>query len=196
MKRFIKTAAKVLYDYIVVLILYLIVIYTFIAITKDRFIELIPYYGLVFLVFVFLLIYLDMNKIAVKERKPQYGYKAYPFKGFVYGLVGVIPLAVIVVIASLIQFQNTFLNNLRHIGINVLLGPMYIIIRWLKEEPVGYASALMVLPVISMLGYLSGYLGIGKKQKIKNDTAEEKFVKSPWNPSNSDDTKKDNTKKK
>lgn len=194
MKSFIRTAFRVFYNYIVSLILYLILIFTFIALAKDRYIELIHYYGLIFFAITALLIYSDMNKIALKERKPQYGYKVYPVKGFVYGLVGVIPIAVIVAVASLIKFSDTFLNNLKHVGVNALLGPMYFIIRWQNEEPLGYVLAILILPVVSMLGYLSGYLGIGKKKrKLK---AEEKFVKSPWNPSNSDNAKGDNTKKK
>lgn len=198
MKSFFRTATKVLFDYIVVLIIYVILIYSFIATSKDKFNDLLPYYGMVFLAFAFLLIYLDMNKIAVKERKPEYGYKAYPFKGFVYGLVAVIPLAVIVVIASLIQFKDTPLNNLKHIGVNMLLGPMYFIIRWLKEEPIGYAAAIMVLPVISMLGYLAGYFGIGITNKVKKNkpSVEKNFTKSPWNPTNTSDEKGKGAKKK
>ena len=68
MKRFIKTSARVLYNYIVSLILYLVFIFLYISIAKDMYIEYVHYYGLIFFAIAFLLIYSEMNKIAAKEK--------------------------------------------------------------------------------------------------------------------------------
>ena len=126
-----------------------------------------------------------MKSIAIKEKKPQYNLNPYPLKGLVYGLIGAMPIALIVAVASLISLKGEVALRLREVAINTFLGPLYFLIRWLDESPIGYASAILLLPLIATLGYLAGYYGINITEKIfkKKPVPEKGFTKSPWNPS-------------
>jgi len=198
MKNYVKNGAKVLFDYAIVLIIFGILIYVLLIITKDSFNNWLPYYSLLLFLVAFLLIYTDMKSLALKEKKPQYDLHPYPFKGLVYGLIGVIPIALIVAVAAGIHLENDIAQHLKHVAINAFLGPMYFIIRWLNEAPVGYIAAIILLPLIAMLGYLAGYYGINIMEKIKKKKVvpEKAFTKSPWNPTNASGISKGKKKKK
>ena len=186
MKYFIKNGAKVLFDYIVVLIIFGVFIYPFMSLTGDNFNTWLPIYCFIIFLFAFLIIYGDMNRLAEKEKKPQYDLHPYPMKGLVYGLIGIIPIALIVAVAAMITLENVAADRIRHLAINTFLGPMYFLIRWLNEAPIGYIAAILLLPLIAMLGYLTGYYGIHIINKLKKKKAvpEKGFTKSPWNPTN------------
>ena len=186
MRDYVRNGLKVLYNYIIVLVIYVIFIYVFLSITQDKFNDWLPLYCILLFIFLFFLLYTDMKALAVKEKRPQYDLHPYPLKGLVYGALGTLPVAVVVAVASLIRLQNDIIQHMKHVAINVFLGPMYFVIRWLHESPAGYAAAILLLPVIAMLGYLAGYYGfnIMDKVKKKKPEPEKKFTKSPWNPSN------------
>lgn len=202
MKNYIKNGAKILFNYAVVLIVFAIFIYPFMSFTKDSFNVWLPLYSILMFLFAFFIIYADMKSLAIKEKRPQYELNPYPLKGLVYGLIGVIPIALIVAVASLIRLENSVADHLKHVAINAFLGPMYFLIRWLNEAPVSYVAAILLLPLLSMLGYLAGYYNInimGKLMRKKTVTTEKPFTKSPWNPTNASGTstgkKKNKTKK-
>ncbi len=187
MKNFIKSSAKILFDYAMVLIVFAIFIYVFMSITKDNFNTWLPYYCLLIFILAFYIIYTDMKNLAIKEKKPQYELNPYPLKGLIYGLAGTLPIALITAAAALVSLGNETAERIKHLAINVFLGPMYFLIRWMNETPLGYAAAILLLPLISMLGYLAGHYGINildKLRKKKQVPVEKGFTKSPWNPSN------------
>lgn len=195
MKQYMKTGGKILYDYAMSLIIFVVFLYPFIGLAGENLYTWLPLYCIIIFIFTFILIYSDMKALAIKEKKPQYELNPYPLKGLVYGLVGIIPVVIVAVVLSLLRFDNVTMDRLRHLAINTLLGPMYFIIGWMKESLIGYAAAILVIPILAMLGYLAGYFGIHIMKivfKKKNVVQEKGFTKSPWNPT----AGQKNTKKK
>ncbi len=185
MKQYIKTGGKILYDYAMSLIIFVVFLYPFIGLAKENLYTWLPLYCIIVFIFTFLLIYTDMKALAVKEKKPQYELSPYPLKGLVYGLFAIIPVVLVTGVLSLLRFDNSAADRLRHLAINTLLGPVYFIIGWMKESFIGYAAAILVIPILAMLGYLAGYFGINILKTVfkKKNVAQEKgFTKSPWNP--------------
>jgi hypothetical protein len=182
--NYIRNGAKVLFNYAMSLIVFIIFLYVFLSITKDNFGKYLPLYSILIFLFMFLIVYSDMEMLGIKEKKPQNNMNPYPLKGLVYGLIGTAPIALMIGVAALINLGD--LERIKHLAINCLLGPMYFFIKWLDESPVGYAAGLLLLPLIAMLGYLAGHYGfnITGKLKKKKVLAGKGFTKSPWNPSN------------
>ncbi len=197
MKMYIKNGMKILADYGMALIVFLIFLYPFFGLTKDNVYVWLPLYSGVFFVFAFAVIYADMKDLAKKEKKPQYDLKPYPLKGAVYGLVGIIPVAVLVLVGALLHFDGFTADRIRHLTINIILGPFYFVYRSLNESLTGYIFSVLLLPLMAMLGYLAGFYGIdifGKVFRKKASVQERAFTKSPWNPTNN--VKKSSGKKK
>ncbi|HEX2946257.1 MAG TPA: hypothetical protein VHT96_09925 [Clostridia bacterium] len=197
MKIYIKNGMKVLADYTMSLMVFLIFLYPFIGLTKGNLYRWLPLYSAIFFIIAYLAIYSDMRELAKKEKKPQYQLNPYPFKGAVYGLIGIIPVSVLVLAGSLMHFSNFTADRMRHLFVNALLGPLYFLFGTLKESIAGYIIALLTLPLIAMLGYLAGFYGIniiGKVFRKKEAEQERTFTKSPWNPTNN--AKKSSGKKK
>ncbi len=186
MKEYIKQGARILGNYCISLVIFAIFIYPFMSITGENFNKWLPLYCVIIFLFATLIIFSDMKTIAIKEKRPQYDLNPYPLKGLVYGLISIIPLAVITAASALFHFQDGIIDHLKHVAVNVLLGPMYFLIRLLKESPLGYAAALLLIPLIAMLGYLAGHYGVNITEKIrkKKPVQEKGFTKSPWNPTN------------
>jgi hypothetical protein len=196
-KSYIRNGMKVLADYCMALIIFLIFLYPFIGVTKGNLYKWLPWYSALILIIGFMAIYSDMKELAKKEKKPQYELKPYPFKGAVYGLIGVIPVSVLAIVGSLIHFNNFSADRIRHLLVNTILGPLYIIYGSMNESVAGYIISLALLPLIAMLGYLAGFYGIniiGKVFRKKKAEQERSFTKSPWNPTNN--AKKSSGKKK
>ncbi len=185
MKQLIKGGAKILYDYAMVLILFIVFLYPFIGIAGENFITWLPLYSILLFLFMFFLIYNDMKTLAKKEVKPQYELNPYPLKGLVYGLLSIIPISIIAFVLSQLRFEDRVVDRLRELAIDGLLGPVYFIIAWMNNSIIGYILAILVIPVLAMLGYLAGYYGIEIMSKIfkkKTVVQEKAFTKSPWNP--------------
>lgn len=198
MKNYIKNSAKILYNYAIVLIVFVIFIYVVMSITKDNFWRWLPLYSFTLFLFAFFIIYSDMKSLAMKEKKPQYDLDPYPFKGLVYGLIGVIPIVLVVAVASLIHLENETAEHIKHVAIKTFLGPLYFFIKWINNAPIGYIISILLLPVMSMLGYLAGFynINITNKLKKKKVVQEKAFTRSPWNPSNVSGKSSANKKKK
>jgi hypothetical protein len=198
MKQYIKCGARILYDYIISLIVFVVLLYPFIGLTGDRLYIWLPLYSFVMFLLAFCLIYMEMKDQGIKEGKPQNKMNPYPLKGLVYGLFSIIPLLVVFTVVSAIPIEDPVMNNLRHVAINAFLGPLYFFFKWFDESVTGYIASIMLIPVISMLGYLAGYYGFHLKSRIfgKKEIAKEpEFKKSPWNPT-LNQGKKPGTKKK
>lgn len=184
MKQYIKGGAKILFNYAMAMIVFLIFLYPFINLTKDKLYIWLPFYSLVFFLFVFFLIYTEMKELAIKEKKPQNQLNPFPFKGAIYGFFSIIPLGLAAMAISIIHFDNIALERIRHLLVNTLLGPLYFVYGPLEETVFGYIAAIMLIPLVAMLGYLAGYFGITIMDKIikKKAVQEKGFTKSPWNP--------------
>ena len=201
MKQLIKGGAKLLYTYVAALIIFIVFLYPFIGITGDDFVKWVPLYSVIIFALLFFITYNDMKRLAIKEVKPQYELNPFPLMVLVYGLFSVIPISIITIILSQLYFEDQLTNRLRELAIDGLLGPVYFIIAWMSKSTIGYVLAILVIPVLSMLGYLAGYYQINIMSKIfkkKNVVQEKGFTKSPWNPSieQKDSGKKKKKKKK
>lgn len=157
MKYFLKSALKVLTNYAIVVTIFAVFLVTVLSMAKDNFGFWLVVYCFVMFLFLTSILYSDMWKLAVKEKKPQYGYSHYPLKGFVYGLVGFSPIILIGLIYPLVNFGNEFYDRAKHLLFNTLLGPVYGFISLGGEAWWAYAGAILIVPVIAGLGYLAGY---------------------------------------
>lgn len=187
MKNYIKNGAKVLYNYALTLIVFAIFIYIFISAAGANFGNYLPYYSFGVFLLAFFIIYSDMKRLALKEKRPQYDLDPYPLKGFVYGLIGVIPIALVEIVSVFMVFDAEFANNIKRIALHSLMGPLFFIIRIFGKQPLGYILATLAIPVVSMLGYLAGYYSFDIIRRIKKEDKKlttKGFEKSPWNPSN------------
>lgn len=186
MSSYIRNGARVLYNYALALILFIVFVYVFITITGNNFGKLLPLYSFIIFIFTFFIIYSEMKRLAQKEKKPQNGLNPYPLKGLVYGLAGFLPIAVLEVVSVFISFGSEFENHLKHVVINAFMGPLFFIIKFFGEKPLGYIIATLIIPVVAMLGYMAGYYGVDIIKRIKKKEKKPEargFEKSPWNPS-------------
>jgi hypothetical protein len=184
-KQYIRCGARILFDYVIALILFVVFLYPFIGLTGDKLYVWLPLYSFILFLLAFYIIYAEMKGQGIKEKKPQNNMNPYPLKGAVYGLFGIIPLSFAVAVIAAVPIKDTTLGNLRHIAVNMILGPLYFFFRWLNETLLGYIAAILLIPVISALGYLAGYFGFNLKNKLfgkKETVREPEFKKSPWNP--------------
>lgn len=151
--NYLKSALKVLGDYFIIMLIFVFFSYPFFKHLRG--------YSFVVFILMFLLIYSDMNKLGIKEKRPQYDLKPYPLKGLVLGLIGFLPLILLVLVSPLINIQTSVVNfaNLKHLALNALLGPLFFLIKLGNEAFSAYILSSLVVPVIAMLGYLSGYYG-------------------------------------
>ena len=187
MKNYIKNGAKILYNYVLTLIVFAIFIYVFISATGSSFGTYLPLYSFLLFLLAFFIIYSDTKRVGIKEKRPQYDLKPYPLKGFVYGLVGFIPVALLEIVSVFLVFDAEYANNIKRVALNALMGPLFFIIKAFGKQPLGYVLATLAVPVVSMLGYLAGYYNFNIIKRIKKEDkkfAPKGFEKSPWNPSN------------
>ncbi len=200
LKNHIKGGLKILGDYAAALLIYVILLYTFIAITGENFTKWLPLYSFIMFLLMVLMLYTDLWHLAVKEKRPQYDLNPYPLKGLVFGLIGFSPIIIIEIISYLVNFQEPVFNNLkRAIVDNILLGPLYFSIRLFGETIIGYIVTLLIVPLLSMVAYMAGYYGIELRKILglkKEVTYEKKQELSPWNPARQEAEQTKKKKKK
>ena len=198
MKQYIKSGAKILYNYTMTLILFAVFLYPFMTLSGKYFNSLLPVYSIALFIFIAFLTYTDMKELAIMEKKPQYELDPKPWKGLVMGLIAIVPLAVVEMVLASLRFGNDTAERIRHLIINGFVGPMYFIVRLFNESIVGYIAAILLLPAVAGLGYLLGYHGINimKKLRKKEQVQTKAFTKSPWNPTLNENKPKKKKKKK
>lgn len=185
MSNYIKNGLKILYNYALALVLFIVFVYIFITIAGNNFGNLLPLYSGIIFIFTFFIIYSETKRLGIKEKKPQNGLNPYPLKGLVYGIAGFLPIALLEVISVFISFGTEFANHLKHVAVNAIMGPVFFIIKPFDEKPLGYIIASLMIPLVSMLGYMAGYYNFELLKKFKKGKKLEAkgFEKSPWNPS-------------
>jgi hypothetical protein len=199
-KEYVKGGLKVLGNYGAALLIYIILLYTFIAITGENFNKWLPLYSLIMFFLTASMIYADLWHLAVKEKRPQYGLKSYPLKGLIFGLIGFSPFIIIQIIAYSLNFEEPVFNNIKWAIVdNLLLGPLFVFISIFKKAVIGYIITLLIIPILSMIAYMAGYYGLELRKTLglkKEIAYERKQELSPWNPTKQDDNKKDKKRKK
>lgn len=186
LKNHIKGSLKVLGNYASALLIYVILLYTFIAITGEKFNKWLPLYSLIMFLLMVLMLYADLWQMAAKEKRPQYELNPYPLKGLVIGLIGFSPFIAIQIASYLVSFEEPVINNLiRAIIDNILFGPLYFCANLFKDTLWSNIISLSIIPILSMLAYLAGHYGFEIRKTLglkKEITYERKQELSPWNP--------------
>lgn len=196
-KNHLKGGLKVLGDYLAGLLIYFILLYTFIAITGDKFSEWLPVYSLVMFLLTALIIYSDMWGLAEKEKKPQYQLDPYPLKGLVLGFIGFSPLIIIQLVALFLNFKEPVFNSLKTAILqNILLGPLYFSLNLFGKTVIAHIITSLIIPILCMISYLMGFYGIEIKKAKKRVEVERKQELSPWNPARIDSENAKNKKRK
>jgi hypothetical protein len=174
----IKRGFKLTTSYLVILILLLVFVLPILYFARDSI-------SLVMFVFSFLLFlilarsfYLEMVSIAAKEKNPQFNINPSPYKGLLYGIIGIIPLIIIqsIIISIRVPEDFTILHRRIYQGFS---GPLYWFANLMGNEPVLYILSFILLIPAAGLGYYAGYhefsitgfirekLGIKENKKIK-----------------------------
>lgn len=153
MKSHVKLALKLLSSYFITLLISVVFVLPFY--------EKMFAYSLVMFILMSLFIYSDMGEQAKKENKPYNNLKPYLFKGFVVGLIAIIPLVLIILISPYINIKTDLLkfDALKQLILNGLFIPIYFIVKLGGKTIPAYLLAVATLPLLSGIGYFSGHLG-------------------------------------
>jgi predicted Na+-dependent transporter len=200
MKEYIKGGLKVLSNYVIALIFFVVFLYAFIVIAGENFVNWLHYYSFIMFLLLFAIIYSDFTRLARKEKRPQYNIKTYPLKGLIHGIIGFLPIILIEIIYPFIKFDDEVLIKIKELVLDVILGPVFFVLRIGNKSIISYIAASLVVPVIAMLSYIAGYYGFKLRDYINPKAAETQqrttFKKSPWNPTLSEPAQKGKKKKK
>jgi hypothetical protein len=175
----IKRSLKVLSSYSMTLILLIVFIMPILGLAKDNTPTVMVYISFLLFLLLFLSLYTEMRDIAIKEKRPQYEINPPPFKGFVYGIMGAIPLVLIQTVAVLIVVPEDIKTLIRKLyqGIN---GPLYWFSKLIGNAPVHYIVSYILVVVIAGIGYFAGhnnfYIVAFIKQKLGIKTKPKKRV--------------------
>jgi hypothetical protein len=112
----------------------------------------IPIFTIVILLFGLYILSVDFNALAIVERKPANNISTHPFKGMISGILGIIPVLIIVLVINSLNFGSKTGNIIRVDIIKVILAPVF-----------GFVSAnvlfVLMIPIVTTLTYLYGYYG-------------------------------------
>lgn len=163
----IKRSLKVLSSYGMTLILLLVFMMPILGLAKDNTPTVMAIVSFLLFLMLFASLYTDMRDIAIKEKRPQYEINPPPYKGLLYGAMGVLPLVIIQVVLILIVVPEGFTELLRRFyqGVN---GPLYWFSKLIGNAPVHYVLSYILVVVIAGLGYFAGHKGFFIVAFIKN----------------------------
>jgi hypothetical protein len=161
MKNYVSGSLKVLVDYSVMLLLF--IVFLLVGIN-----HLIIYTSVILLLGLFIL-YSDFNALALKERKPGNNIINYPLKGLVLGFFGFLPIIVIVLVLNFMDLGNVTGNQIKGAILKIVTGPIF-----------GFSTSnlflLLIVPIVVAASYMTGYFGIGKP-KFLNAKPRKKVVR-------------------
>ena len=167
MNRYIRNSVRVLVDYGVILLIFVFFLYVFLSITGTHYYAWLPVYSFICFVLLAMMLYADYKKLAVREKRPQYNINPKPIDGLIYGLIGVIPIYILEAVYPFITLANPSLMRIKHVALNVILGPLYYIVRIGGGTVPVYILCVLVIPVLTMLGYMAGLHGFEIMSKIR-----------------------------
>jgi hypothetical protein len=170
-----KQARKVTFDYLIFLIVYVAFLPLVISIAKDNVDKWIPLYAFIVSSLLYLVIWSELYEYGRKEKKPMYNLDPSPHKGFLIGILGVLPFYILAMAAFLFNHLKAeelkFTPELIDIINNAFLSPVYFLIVIFGGSTTGYFLGTVSVPVVCYLAYLLGHKGITKngiKKQVKN----------------------------
>ncbi len=174
----IKRGLRVSGDYLVVLVIFGIFLSIVFSLFKEN-VELgINIFSVVIFLIMFSMIYSNMRDMAFKEKRPQYGINPPSYKGFLYGLIGIVPIFIIQLLYYVISVPEEAITLKRRV-IQALTGPLYWLAKIISQEIWAYHLVLLIVPVIAGLGYIAGYHGFYIMKKLKIFNKQKKNQKIP-----------------
>ncbi|NLY18718.1 MAG: hypothetical protein GX045_07160 [Clostridiaceae bacterium] len=173
----IKRGLKVTGDYFISLLIFGVFSSIALSIFKDNMERGIFVFSIILFLIMSSMIYTGMIDTAIREKRPQYNINPPPYKGFLYGIIGTIPIFLIQLIYYTVRVPEEFLTLKRRV-LQAFTGPLYWLARFISREVWAYHLVLLVIPVIAGLGYLAGYhefyilrkLGVFKKTQKNSKT--------------------------
>lgn len=147
---------KVTTSYLTALLLFLIFIMPILTIAQDGLEGTVTIFSFSVFLIMFYIIYTDMHNIAFKEKRPQYNINPPPYKGVLYGFIGIVPLVLIQSVLLIIKFPEDMLTFKKRLY-QAFGGPLYWLSRLLGDAPVSYLITFAALIVIAGFGYYAGY---------------------------------------
>ncbi len=181
----IKRGFKVTINYLMVLVVFAIFAMPIVGIADANISAIMPFVSFLLFLFLFFSVYVEMRNIAFKEKRPHYQINPSPFKGLLYGFIGSLPLAAVQGVFMLLQVPEDYTVLVRRLY-QGFSGPLYWFAKLLGNDPVHYLLSLILVIVISGLGYFAGHkefylvafirkkLGIKTKAEKKKEAAGQK----------------------
>jgi amino acid transporter len=162
----IKRGLKVTGDYLTALLVFGIFSSISLSIFKDNLEKGIFIFSIVIFLFLLSMLYSGMSDVAFREKRPQYNINPPPYKGFLYGIVGTIPLFIIQLLYYIISVPEDLLLIKRRV-LQAFTGPLYWLASLISQEVWAYHLVLLIIPIITGLGYLAGHHEFYISKKIK-----------------------------
>lgn len=152
----VKRGLKITWDYFAALLIFGVFSSIALSIYKDNLEKGILIFSILIFLIMFSMIYTGMSDTAIREKRPQYNINPPPYKGFIYGIIGILPLLVIQLFYYVINVPEELLTLKRRI-LQAFSSPVYWLAQLISADAWAYHLVLLVIPVIAGLGYLAGY---------------------------------------
>jgi hypothetical protein len=164
LKTFLRHALKVTTDYLAVLFIFIILSYPVVSMGGEEPGPAVRVVSVLLFLVLFALVYRDMNEVATRERRPQYGINPTPARGVLLGLVGLIPVWAVQGIVFLLPLSGNETFRTRLLQASSV--PLY----WLASLSGGhrglYPALLLLVAVMAFLGYWAGLRDFFLMQRI------------------------------
>lgn len=162
----IKRGLKITGDYLTVLLIFGVFSSIALSIFKNDLEKGIFIFSIIMFLLMFLMMYSNMRDMAFREKRPQYNINPPPYKGFLYGTIGVLPILLVQLLYYIISVPEGYLTIKRRV-LQALAGPLYWIAKLISNEVWAYHLVLLIIPVIAGLGYMAGFHDFYIMRKIK-----------------------------
>lgn len=179
----IKRGLKITTDYLVSLLIFGIFSSIVFSIAKENIERGITIFSIVIFLVLFSMVYTDMSDIAFREKRPQYAINPPPYKGFLYGFIGIIPIFLLQLLYYIVNIpvngDAEVLLTLKRRILQALTGPLYWLASLISKEVYAYHLVLLLIPIIAGLGYLAGHHEFYILRKLKIFDKLRKNAKKP-----------------
>ncbi|MBP7175003.1 MAG: hypothetical protein KBA53_02145 [Thermoclostridium sp.] len=162
----IRRGLKITTDYLITLIIFFIFISIVFNIAKKDLQTGVFIFSIIIFLLLFSMVYNNMSDAAFREKRPHYGLNPSPYKGFLYGVIGTLPIFVLQLVNYLIPYGDKLLTFERRV-LQGLTGPLYWLASLISDQTWAYHLVLLVIPIIAGLGYLAGHYEFYIMRRLK-----------------------------
>jgi hypothetical protein len=163
-KTFAKHAVKIFTDYLAILFVFVIFSYPIISMSGDKPGLLVRWVSGFLFLLLFALIYKDLQEVAIRERRPQYGINPKPWRGLLLGLAGLVPVWLTQGVIAVLPLADA--ETLRSRLLQAVSVPIYWLAAILGGAAWLYPVLLLLAALMSFAGYTAGLADFFLMQKI------------------------------